>query len=297
MTGVETSGNRLTIRRTFDAPRERVWRAFTDSDELERWFAPEGMTAEVRANELEPGGEMSIRWTDGENHIDNDGYYVEVVEHERLVSGEETEDGELRLVYEFTEVEAGTEVVITQEFPGPVPDGADEGWAAILDTLEEVLRTMTHVETTAESLTIRRTFDASPARVFDAWTDPEQVDRWWGPDGFTTETDEMDVRPGGVWEFTMTGPDGEAYPNRVVFEEVEEPERLAYTHGSPDDPEQFRVTVTFDEREDGTELTMRMRFPSPDALDEAVEFGADDGAVQTLDRLADHLANGSTEVP
>jgi uncharacterized protein YndB with AHSA1/START domain len=135
----ELRGEQLTIRRSFDAPRQRVWRAFTDPDELERWFVPEGMTAEVRANELESGGEMVVRWTDGETTIDNDGYYAEVVENERLVSGEEIEGGELRLTYEFRDMEDGTEVVITQEFPGPVPDGAKAGWMGMLDQLKELL--------------------------------------------------------------------------------------------------------------------------------------------------------------
>jgi len=53
-------------------------------------------------------------------------------------------------------------------------------------------------ETAEATMTIIRTFDAPRARVFRAFTDPEQVDRWWGPNGFTTTTDEMDVRPGGV---------------------------------------------------------------------------------------------------
>lgn len=150
---------------------------------------------------------------------------------------------------------------------------------------------MTEIETSETSLTIRRTFDAPRERVWEAWTDPEQVDRWWGPDGFTTSTDEMAVESGGVWRFVMVGPDGEEYPNRITYDAVEAPERLVYTHGSPDDPEQFRVTVTFDEPDEGrTELTMVMRFPSTAALDEALEFGADDGATQTLGRLAEHLA-------
>lgn len=131
--------DRLGIRRTFDAPRERVWRAFTDPDELERWFAPAGMTAEVEALEPEAGGRVSITWTDGAHSIENEGYYVEVIEHERLVSVEELDGGELRLTYEFRDVEGGTEVVITQEFPDSVPDGAEEGWSAILDQLAAVL--------------------------------------------------------------------------------------------------------------------------------------------------------------
>ena len=113
-----------------------------------------------------------------------------------------------------------------------------------------------------------------------------------GPNGFTTETDEMDVRPGGVWRFKMIGPDDEEYRNRIVYDEVERPERIAYTQGEPDDPEQFWVTVIFDEEDDDeTELTMEMRFPSAAALNEAVEFGADDGAKETLANLADHLTS------
>lgn len=138
-TEIESTDTLLTLRRTFDAPRERVWRAFTDPDELEQWFVPDGMTAEVHALELEPGGAFEMRWTDGENHMDNTGTYVEVVENERLVSSEEIEAGELRLTYEFRDVDDGTEVVITQEFPGAVPDGAAEGWAGMLATLAEVL--------------------------------------------------------------------------------------------------------------------------------------------------------------
>jgi uncharacterized protein YndB with AHSA1/START domain len=129
----------LTITRIFDATRERVWRAFTDPSELEQWFVPEGMTAEVTEHQLEPGGAMAITWTDGDHRIDNEGYYVEVVELERLVSGEDIEEGELRLTYEFRGVEDGTEVTIIQEFPDRVPDGAEEGWATILDNLPEVL--------------------------------------------------------------------------------------------------------------------------------------------------------------
>lgn len=151
---------------------------------------------------------------------------------------------------------------------------------------------MTDVEFTSSDydLTITRTFDTPRQRVWEALTDPEQVDQWWGPDGFTTSTDEMDVRPGGRWRFVMTGPDGEEYHNRIEYDEVEEPERLVYAHGSPDDPEQFRVTIALEDIGDGeTELIMEMCFPSAADLDDALEYGADEGARQTLGRLAEHL--------
>ena len=74
-----------------------------------------------------------------------------------------------------------------------------------------------------------RVFDAPRELVFKMWTDPKHVGRWWGPRGFTTTIHEMDVKPGGIWRLTMHGPDGRDYKNKVVFLEVEEPERLVYT--------------------------------------------------------------------
>lgn len=130
----------LTVRRTFDAPRERVWRAFTDPDELEQWFVPEGMEAEVRALDPVPGGEMSVSWTAEGNQMNNEGTFEEVVEHERIVTVEETPQGVNRVTYEFRDAGDGTEVVLTHELPDTqMVDGASEGWAGILANLEGVL--------------------------------------------------------------------------------------------------------------------------------------------------------------
>jgi len=136
-------------------------------------------------------------------------------------------------------------------------------------------------------------FDAPRELVFRAWTDPKDIDRWWGPDGFTTTTNEMDVRPGGVWRFVMHGPDGVDYPNRIVYEEIVRPERLVYTHDSDqdDDPARFQVTVTFAEAVGKTHLTVRMTFASAAERDRVVrEFRAIEGGQQTLERLAQYLA-------
>src|SRR5262245_65569471 len=73
-----------------------------------------------------------------------------------------------------------------------------------------------------------RLVDAPPDRVFDAWTDPEQIVQWWGPRGFTTTTSTMEARPGGVWRFVMHGPDGRDYQNKITYFEVVRPERLVY---------------------------------------------------------------------
>ena len=135
-----------------------------------------------------------------------------------------------------------------------------------------------------------RVFDAPRELVFKAWTDPKHVAQWYGPKGFTNTIHEMDVRPGGVWRFIMHGPDGTDYNNKIVFDEIVKPERLAYTHGSDDEPEQFRVPVTFAEQGGKTKLTMRMVFPSAKACDHVVKtYGAVEGLNQSLDRLEQYL--------
>src|SRR3989304_4404219 len=137
-----------------------------------------------------------------------------------------------------------------------------------------------------------RIFDAPRELVFKAWTDPEQIGKWWGPLGFTTTTDEMEVRPGGVWRFVMHGPDGRDYKNKIVYIEVARPERLVYQHGGDEDvePVNFQGTVTFAEQGGKTKLTVRMLFPSAEERDRVVkEYGADEGLNQTLDRLEEHL--------
>src|SRR5271167_1774957 len=87
------------------------------------------------------------------------------------------------------------------------------------------------VESAADrEILITRDFDAPRELVWQAMTDPAQVVKWWGPRGFTTTIEEMDVRPGGTWRHVMHGPDGADYPNRCVFKEVARPRRIVFSN-------------------------------------------------------------------
>ena len=152
----------------------------------------------------------------------------------------------------------------------------------------------TPVEDTSDrEIVITRVFDAPRNLVWEAWTDPQQVVKWWGPQGFTTTIHEMDVRPGGVWGHTMRGPDGKEYPNKSVFIEVVKPERIVYSHGGGSKGEpgvQFQATWTFEAEGDKTRLTLRSVFPSAAARDLVIKtYNAVEGAKQTLGRLAEQL--------
>lgn len=138
-----------------------------------------------------------------------------------------------------------------------------------------------------------RVFDAPRELVFAAFTDPQHLAQWWGPNGFTTTTNAFDFRAGGVWRFVMHGPDGRDYQNRITFDEIVAPERIAYRHGGGDDvePVQFSTTVTFEDIGGKTKVTWRMQFPSAAERMRVIEtYGADKGLVQTMARLADYVA-------
>lgn len=161
---------------------------------------------------------------------------------------------------------------------------------------------MTHTATTNETanreIVITRLLNAPQSLVYEAWTDPRHVIQWWGPNGFTNTFHEMEVKPGGVWDFIMHGPDGTDYPNRIIFKEVDAPHRLAYAHGSgvENDPQEFDVVVTFEPQGDKTLLTMRSVFRTQEARDFVVrEFGAIEGGNQTVNRLEEHLRNAKPD--
>lgn len=146
----------------------------------------------------------------------------------------------------------------------------------------------------ARKIIIERIFDVPRELVWEAWTNPEEIVQWWGPNGFTNTLHEMDVRPGGQWRHTMHGPDGTDYPNHTKYLEVVKPERLVYSlSGEDKSPCKFHVTVTFDvvgESDEQTKVTLCMLFKTPEIRDEIANSGAIEGGNQTLGRLAEFLA-------
>ena len=151
-------------------------------------------------------------------------------------------------------------------------------------------------ELEARSIVTTRLYDAPRELVFDAWSDPEHLAQWWGPDGFTTTTKAFDMRPGGEWWLVMHGPDGRDYDNRIVYREVVRPERLVYQHAGDGGTVHFETTVTFEDAGGKTLLTMRAVFATKAIRDWGEEtYHAVEGAKQTLGRLDEFLAGGVFE--
>lgn len=149
------------------------------------------------------------------------------------------------------------------------------------------------LERDPRSIVGSRVFNAPRDLVFAAFTDPDHLAQWWGPDGFTLTTNAFDFRVGGVWRFVMHGPDGRDYQNRVTYDEIVPPERIVYHHGGGDDvePVRFETTVTFEDIGKGqTRIIWHGTFPSAAERARVIkDYGADKGLVQTLARLAEHV--------
>jgi len=311
---MESTDQEVVITRVFDAPRELVFQAWTDPKHVARWWGPKGFTNPVCELDVRPGGALRIDMRGPNGTIyPMTGVYEEIVAPERIVfsSGALDEEGnplfEVLNTVTFSERGGRTtltlqaRVVKTTAAAAPHLAGMEAGWTQSLERLETFVdKAQEHSlseDTVARELSITRMFDAPRDLVFEAWTNSKHVAQWWGPKGFTTTIQQMDVRPGGVWKLVMHGPDGADYPNKSVFSEVVKPERLAYSlsggkKGTPSVG--FDATVTFDAVGGKTRLTMRMVFPSAAERDRVVkEYGADQGLVQTMDRLAEQLAKMS----
>jgi uncharacterized protein YndB with AHSA1/START domain len=130
--------------------------------------------------------------------------------------------------------------------------------------------------------------------VYRAWTDPKQMAQWWGPRYFTNPVCEMDVRPGGAILIHMQDPDGVVYPMKGVFQEVVEPERLVFTSSAFEGEDgssllEDTTTVTFEEQDGKTKLTVHSVITKAAPGAEGALAGMEEGWTQSLDKLAEYL--------
>jgi uncharacterized protein YndB with AHSA1/START domain len=142
-------------------------------------------------------------------------------------------------------------------------------------------------------IVLGRVIDAPRSLVYAAWTDPDQIQDWFGPEGMVIDTKEIDINPGGLWRFDMVTSDGLRYSNRMLFLRMEAPALIEVEHGTDqdNDPGRWRMLVTFDEQSDGkTVLTLRQMHPSKRQREAKLGFGAVVYGGQTLEKLALHVA-------
>ncbi len=280
--GAVAPGYELHISRMFNAPRELVFKAFTDPAMLAQWMGPVGFTAMDIVYDVRPGGQWRQRLHRTSADVACDagdasdlwmsGKYLEVAPPERLVftfGWENRTDipaEETTCTVTFRELEGKTVMDFRQgNFASEENrDGHNVGWSSAFDRFAEFILAPSAPAKASADLVIERTFDAPRDLVWKVWTDPALSAEWAGPRGFTGRHSEYDFRIGGKWRICLHSEgfdagDGVKRERNLwkdgVFREIIPPERLVYTFAwdNPADigldlpPHDTLITVRFRE--------------------------------------------------
>jgi uncharacterized protein YndB with AHSA1/START domain len=156
---------------------------------------------------------------------------------------------------------------------------------------------ITSVDTNADNLTLAliADFDAPIDRVWELWSDPRKLERWWGPPGYPATFEKHDLTPGGEATYLMTSPEGDTSRGMWRVTAVDPPTSLEFTDAFADadgtpiaDMPVHKVRVRLIERDGGTRMEMHSRFESREAMERLVGMGMVEGlreAVSQMDAL------------
>lgn len=143
-------------------------------------------------------------------------------------------------------------------------------------------------------LRITRTFKAPIELMWEAWTNPEYIVNWWGPDGFTNTIHKMDFHEGGEWRLTMHGQDGTNFPNRSIFKEIVLFKKIVFEHFNP----HFITTVLFESKGEETQIEWTLLFDSIEMFETIViAHKADKGQKENIKKLENYLSRLRSESP
>ena len=149
-------------------------------------------------------------------------------------------------------------------------------------------------------IVITREFAAPRQLVWDVWTQPKHIEKWFGPKGFTTRVESHDFNVGGKAKYVMVGPDGGEYPGAGVFKEIVPIEKIVTTdefgegfeesHPDMDLPKGMISTFLFDDLGEKTQLTLIVDHPTVEDRKKHEAMGVVDGWNSSLDKLNEYIA-------
>jgi uncharacterized protein YndB with AHSA1/START domain len=304
-----TSGTRpepLVISRHFAAPRDLVFKAWSSAEHIRRWFSPEGYAVPEAEIDFRVGGVFALRMhlPTGEDHWIR-GAFDEVLPPDRLaftvsVSFGGKERFTAHTIVTFEDEGMGTRMTVNQAYDIHDPafrsaiDGSAEGWRATLDKLElEVARIAAGEPRSVVHaiFSLERVYDASPALVFRALSDPAAKARWFeGGGGWAVIERVMDVRPGGRERAKGRWPNGLVTTFDAVYFDVVPNRRLVYCYEMHLDARKISVSLaTIELAPDGagTRLKITEQGAFLDGYDDA--GSREHGTGLLLDRLGASL--------
>lgn len=260
--------------RVLRAPRELVFRMFTEAEHVSNWWGPRGFRTVTKQMDVEPGGLWihTMIGPDGTEYFNEVRYEVVDAPH-RLVY-EHVNDPYFRATIAFTEKTASqTEVSFVMEFANRklrdaiAESRALEGLADTVSRFEEVVSTLG-----GEEFVLTRELQAPRELVYRSWTEPERLEKWFGPVGCKLIIKQADMREGGHLLYGMQFPDGNLMWGRWSFRDLTPYSRIVMvssfadeqgeptTHPmAPDFPLETLSTTTFEEKNGKTLVTLRSR--------------------------------------
>ena len=285
-------GRHVRLERFIRAPPATVWAAFANPRMLERWFWPQG-EGRIEAFELRPGGRLVMAHATEPWKATWE--FTEVVPGARLGFRDFWDDGSGHVAtgaFELTAEDGGTRLSVRHgPFPatGPYqPEAAAGGFAVVADRLGE----MSEGDQIPGGFTIERTYKAPPAKVWEMWTTPAGVMKWWAPSardmGFAFKVLQMDVRVGGRYRYSMKSAEHDLV-NGGTYVTVDPPRELAMVwdfdiYLKPDErPYPIPIRVLLDPAPGGG---TRMRFVQGPMLSAGHTDGSRKGVMANLDKLA-----------
>lgn len=302
------SDKTLVIERTYDAPPETIWQAITDPGQMKQWyFDLPGFRAEVgykfqfeggppeksylhlcEVTEAEPNRRLTYSWR-------YDGYA-----------------GNSFVTFALFPTAGKTLLRLTHEglhtFPESNPDLApgnfEAGWTDFLgDLLKEFIEKQ-------PTLVLTRSLDAPRELVFKAWTEPEHLAKWWGPAGMEVRVLRFDLRPGGIFHYSMRPKDGAEMYGRMAYRDIAAPERIIWVNSFADAegnvtmppyfaagqfPLEIYNVLTLTEQAGKTTLTLRGRpinaSKSQEEFYQSMFPSMEKGFGGTFDQLTEYLKN------
>jgi uncharacterized protein YndB with AHSA1/START domain len=323
---IQGAKNEVIVSRILDAPRDKVWKAWTDPEVVKQWWGPRDFTAPHISIDLRVGGRFiySMRGAGPDGDVKdywNTGEHRQIVPLKKIVATMRFADEEgrpvpashyrmpgkwpkeLLVTATFADSRGGRTKLTVREagIPREVAGLARLGWEQQLDKFVDVLallsgRTRITAEPGKQEIVMRRIYDAPRALLFRAYTDRLLIPQWWGPRMYATIVDKLDAKPGGLWRFLNRDADGKEYAFHGVYHEVAAPERIVATFEFEGSPGHVSLEIlTLEERNGGTMLTNRSVFQSAADRDAMLQHGMEEGAVETMDRLGELLAKTSGE--
>ncbi len=288
----------IVITRTINVPRERVWEAMADPKQIVQWWGPIGFTTTTHVHEFREGGrwEHTMHGPDGKDYP-NKSVFKEIVKPERVVyahgggrPGEPVAGFEASWTFEAL----GDKTRLTLRMVFPNKEARDtvvkvykaiDGGHQTLDRLVDHLGVKPPFE-----LVLERVIQAPRERVFEAWTQPEQIKHWFAPKPYQLIVKQMDFRSGGKFSMAMRAPDGSEHAFSGIYGVIVPPALLSWGGEFSSGPDgQISTMVSFEEEDGATRIRVRQTFFVMTPMIQQATKGAPQGWGMTLDQLGEFI--------